>query len=141
MMRKSGCRTPPVAAPMRTTTPPAEVSRAAWARDTLGGLRVELGAALDELSHDRVARVLDLIDGADGAHAAIVEHRDPGADAVRAAHVVRDDDARDAESVAHADHELVDDGAGHRVEARRRLVVEKVLRAERDGARDPDPFA
>ena len=75
------------------------------------------------------------------AHPPFVEHRDAGADGVRAAHVVRDDDARDAESVAHADHELVDDGAGHRVEARGRLIVQDVLRAQRDRARDADALA
>src|SRR5512147_365046 len=112
MMRNSGRAAPPAAPSMRTTTPPAEVSTVARWRDTLGGLWIaEVGAAFDELPDDRVRRVLDLVHGADGAHAAVVEHRDAGAHAIRAAHVVGDDDARDAEPVAHADHELVDDGA------------------------------
>src|SRR6187397_3555557 len=100
MIRKSGRGAPASVSPMRTTTPPAEVSRVAFARATLGGLRVELGAPFDELAHDRVGGVLDLVDRADRAHLAVVEHRDPRPDAVGAAHVVRDDDARDAETIA-----------------------------------------
>src|SRR6478609_481192 len=117
MMRNSGRSTPP-ASPIRTTTPPAEVSRLACTRDTLGGLRVELGAAFDELAHDRVGRMLDLVHRADGAHTAVIEHRNARPDAVCAPHVVRDDDARDTEAVAHANHELVDDGARDGVETR-----------------------
>src|SRR5262245_66049521 len=102
MIRKRGCDAPPVVSPIRTTTPPAEVSRVACARDTLGCLRVELGAPFDELADDRVGAVLDLIDRSDGSHLAVVEHRNARSDAVRTPHVVRDDDARDAETIAHA---------------------------------------
>src|SRR5690349_4089563 len=116
MMRKSGRLVPLVESPMRTTTPPADVSRVACARATLGGLRIEIGAPLDELAHDRVTGLLDLVDRADGAHAAVVQHCDPCPDAVGASHVVCDDNARDAEPVAHADHELVDHGAGDGIE-------------------------
>ena len=38
-------------------------------------------------------------------------------------------------------HELVHDRRRHRIEARRRLVVENVARLERDRARDADPLA
>src|ERR671920_887096 len=97
MMRKSGCA-PPATPPagvslMRTTTPPAEVSSRARARDTLGSLRVvEVGAPFDELAHDRVLRVLDLLHRPNAAHPAVIQHGDPGSNPVRAPHVVRDHD-------------------------------------------------
>ena len=99
------------------------------------------GAPLDELPHDRVFRVLDLVDGSHLPHLSLEQHRDARADEVRAAHVVRDDDAGDAELFLHAHHELVDDGGGDRIESGGRLVVEDVLRLARDGARDADPLA
>ena len=68
----------------------------------------------------------------------LIEHGDASSDDVGAPHVVGDDDARDAEPVAHANHELVDDGARDRIETRGRLVVQDVLRPERDGPRDAD---
>src|SRR4051794_25059186 len=114
MMRNRGRATPPADPSIRTTIPPADVSRVARARDTLGSLWIaHLGPPFDELPHDRICRVLYLVHCPDGAHASVVEHGDPGSDAIRAAHVVRDDDARDAEAVSHPDHEFVDDGAGH----------------------------
>src|SRR5689334_25315778 len=125
MMRKSGRAAPSAGWSIRTTTPPAEVSRLARARDTLGGLRIEVGSAFDELADHRVLRVLDFVHGPDRAHSAIKEHGDAGADPIRTSHVVRDDDARHAESVAHADHELVDDGARDGVEAGRWLIVQE----------------
>src|SRR5512143_3568727 len=103
MIRNNG-RAAPFAAPsIRTTTPPAEVSRVARGRDTLGSLWVaELGPAFDELAHDRIGRVLNLVHRPDEADPPVVQHRYPGADAIRAPHVVRNDDAGDAEPVAHA---------------------------------------
>src|SRR4029079_13826566 len=127
MMRNSGRAPPSAPSSIRTTTPPAEVSRLARARDTLGGPGIEVGSAFNELAHDRIGGVLDLVDGADGSHLTVIEHGDARPDAIGAAHVVRDDDARDAESLAHPDHELVDHGAGDRIEASGRFVIEQVF--------------
>src|SRR5688572_20209348 len=112
MMRNSGRSYPVPSCGKRTTTPPAEVSSCGRTLVTLGGLRiVQVRTPLDELADDRIGGLLEFVDGADLADAAVEEHRDARADAIGAAHVVRDDDARDAEAVAHPDHELVDDGA------------------------------
>src|SRR5687767_16007458 len=126
MMRKSGRAAPSASAPMRTTTPPADVSSLARGRDTLGGPGVvEVGAAFDELPHHRIRRVLHFVHGPYLAHATVEEHCDACANAVGAPHVVRDDDARDTEPVTHADHELVDHGARDRVESRSGLIVQE----------------
>ena len=73
--------------------------------------------------------------------AALVEHGDPAADRIGAAHVVGDDDTRDAEPFAHAHHQLIDDGARDRVESRRRLVIQDVLRTQRDRAGNADALS
>src|SRR5438105_7491086 len=97
---------------------------------------VEVGLSFNELSHHRVVGVLDLVDGTDLSTLSLVQHRDARADRVSAAHVVGDDDAGNAKPLAHADHQLIDDGAGNRIESGRRLVVHDVLGLPRDGARD-----
>ena len=70
---------------------------------------------------------------------ALVQHGDAVAHAEGAAHVVGDDQPGDAE-VAGADHELVHDGRGDRVEPGGGLVVENVARLEGDRARDSHPL-
>src|SRR4051812_2200578 len=80
-----------------------------------------------ELSNDGIPGMHDLIHRAHLPYLALIEHRDARPDARRTPHVVGDDDAGDAELLPHADHQLIDDRTGHRVEARCRLVVEDVL--------------
>src|SRR3954451_6788423 len=97
---------------MRKTIPPADVSRVARARDmrTSGtsdgdgrhGI-VLRGPPFDELPHDRVRGVVDLLGRAFPPNATPIEHGDACADSVRAPHVVRDDHSRDVELLAHAD--------------------------------------
>src|SRR5690349_2730821 len=112
MRRNSG-----VPSSRRKTTPPADVSRCARARVmTRSGCRgangghaaVFGGPPFDELPHDRVGRVVDLLDRPLPAYASLIEHGDAGADGVRAAHVVGDHDTGDVQLLAHAYHELVD---------------------------------
>src|SRR5688572_9792070 len=122
MMRNNGRAGPGPAGGTRTTTPPADLSSLARARATSGGLiLVELGTPLDELSHDGVCALADLVDRSHLADSPVVKHRDAGSDAVGAPHVVGDDNACDTELVTHADHQLVDDRARDRVEPRGRL--------------------
>src|ERR1700738_3599724 len=102
---------------------------------------VEVRLPFDELTDHGIARVLNLVDGANLSHLSFEQHRYPRPDGVRAPHVVRDDDARDTELLPHPDHELVDDRAGDRIKSGRRLVVEDVLRLPRDGARNSNPLA
>src|SRR2546423_15602817 len=54
---------------------------------------------------------------------------------------MRHDDTGDVELLAHADHELVDDGARHRVKAGSWLGVQDVFGTERDGARDTNALS
>src|SRR3569833_1037459 len=147
MRRKSGSRPS-----RRKTTPPADVSSRAPSDEWLPrgrlilpraprrelGFRLDVRFSVDELADDGVGRALNLLDGTDLPYASLVQHRNPRPDIVRAAHVVRDDDAGHAELVAHADHQLIDDRAGDRIEARRRLVVQDVFRTEGYRARDAD---
>src|ERR1700716_3143760 len=132
----------------RNTTPPADVSRCARARvmaDLPSGagrrgarkaLVVHGRTTFHELSNDGIRRLLDLLDRAHPPYAPLVQHGDAGADGERATHVVRDDDGGDVQLLAHADHELIDHGARDGIEASGGLVIEDVLGAERDGARD-----
>src|SRR5207237_5929840 len=54
---------------------------------------VETRSSFNELTDDRVFRLLDLFHGSDLTNFSFVEHRNPRADRVGAAHVVRDDNA------------------------------------------------
>src|SRR5690348_3618389 len=123
-----------------------QVSAESRSRRTLSRLDarfdgIEVRLPFYELSDDGIVRVLDLVDGTDLSTFPFVQHRDARSDGVGAAHVVGDDDARHTESFAHADHQLVDDGAGDRIETGGRLVVHDVLGLPRDRARDSDALA
>src|SRR4051812_1885780 len=92
------------------------------ARVAVHAVALDGGAALDELPDHRIGRLPDLVDRTFPAYAPVVQHGDARADGEGAAHVVRDDDAGDMQLLAHADHELVDHGARHRIEAGGGLV-------------------
>src|SRR5205085_12221741 len=100
----------------------SSLASAAIVLDTSGS-HVETRSSLYELTDDRVCRVLDLFHGTDLTNLSFVEHGNPRADRVRAPHVVRDDNAGHAKFFSSAHHQLIDDGACHRVETGRRLII------------------
>src|SRR5205823_4915128 len=84
--------------------------------------------AFHELADDGIVGGLDLGDRAFPSDAALIEHRDASSDGEGTSHVVRDHDAGDVQLLAHAHHEPIDDRTRDRVETRRGLVVQDVLR-------------
>src|SRR5262245_17479555 len=94
--------------------------------------RAHLSALVDppgeELAQPRFGAALRLLDGPDEQHATLEQEGDAVPDIQRRVDVVRHHDRRHLEALLHAADELVDGRGGHRVETRRRLVVEDAAR-------------
>ena len=95
------------------------------------------GQAVDELIHQRVLAVAHFVGrSADDELAAIEQHHSIG-DAERAVHLVGHHDAGHAELAVQIDDQLIDLGAGDRIEPGAGLVVKQHFRIQRNRPRQP----
>src|SRR5437667_356366 len=114
-----------VAIRMASATKTRNPTRAVWLPGL--GTLIARGSSCSgqELVEPRVRRGPRLLRRAREADRALVQERDPVGDEEGARQVVRDDDGREPEPALQVADQVVDPGADHRVEAGRRLVVEK----------------
>src|ERR1700716_4319967 len=102
---------------------------------------VEVGLPLDELPHDGIVCVLDLVHGSHLADLALEKHRDTRGNCIGASHVVRYNNAGDAKLLTHPYHELIDDSAGDGIKSGGWLIVQDVLGLSRNRAGDAYPLS
>src|SRR6266850_3089906 len=95
----------------------------------LGGM--PLPPAAQKMPQHRLPAGARLVDGPYEVHLPLVQKGDAVAHEEGALDVVRDDHRRHVQPGLHAADQIVDRSGGHRIEARRRLVVQDAVRLHR----------
>src|SRR5712671_4046231 len=100
-----------------------------------------LPSAGQEMAQHRLTALPRLVHGADEEHLSLVQEGDPIADEEGALDIVGHDHGGDAQSRLHAANQIVYRAGRHRVETRRRLVVQDATRVHGDRACQGHPLA
>ncbi len=97
--------------------------------------------SIDELLHDGVGMIADMVGIAVGDNVALMEHYDAIGDLIGALHIVGNNDCSNAELALKFENKLIDDVRANRIQSRCRLVVEQYFRIQCDSAGQGHAFA